>query len=98
MKMNHDLSNHNEMLCLRNVRASISSHPASISSGMCSVRSHDWVGWFACDSAVVSIVTDHLDVTSGSPSGSPGVLDQEVVPTSFASVSDSKDGVVQTAG
>ena len=58
----------------------------------------NWVGWLGCNTAVVSHVSGHLDVSSSSPSCSPGVLDQEVVAASFRSVSDGKDGVVETTG
>ena len=59
---------------------------------------NNWVGWFGGNTAVVSHVSGHLDVSSGSPSGSPGVLDQVVVASSFRSVSDGQNGVVETTG
>ena len=65
---------------------------------MISISSDNWVGRFACNTAVVAHVSGHLDVSSGSPSGSPWVLHQVVIATSFTSVSDSKDSVVETAG
>ena len=58
----------------------------------------NWEGSVAGDTTVVSSVSCHLDVSSSSPLRSPGVLDQEVVLTSFASVSDGKDGVVHAVG
>ena len=57
-----------------------------------------WEGWLGCNTAVVVIVSTHLDVSSDSSSASPRVPYQVVVVASFASVSDSKDGVVETTG
>ena len=47
---------------------------------------------------MVTLVPRHLDIPAITPPRSPGILDQVVVPTTFASVSYSKDGVVEPRG
>jgi len=62
------------------------------------IPSDDGVRRLGGDTAVVVSVPCHLDVSTGSPSCSPRVLHQVVVAASLRSVSDSKDGVVHSAG
>ena len=56
-------------------------------------RSLGWVGWLHGDTA---LGWSDLDVSSISPGGTPGVLDEEVLLSALSSVSDGEDTVVES--